>query len=156
MAQAPEPEEVPSDIEEILRRQDEALELLERLRAAEPFASLEPPHLGGGRRDFRRWPTPRDVTLELHNGLEWRDVRPLDMGVGGVRLTEAPSWVQGPVPVRLTAPGLGCAVIALADIMWKDPKDGKAGLRFEFQDDEEREQWSGALIDALLAEHALK
>jgi hypothetical protein len=41
--------------------------------------------------------------------------------------------------------------------MWREGggNDVKAGLRFEFQDDEERDQWSGGLIDALLARHAL-
>jgi len=39
-------------------------------------------------------------------------------------------------------------------VMWRD-KQGKAGIRFEFTDNEERDQWSGGLIDALLARHAL-
>jgi len=144
--------DIPTDIEAILRRQDEALVLLERLRAEEPLAHARQ-QAGGGRRDFRRWPTPPGVTVEMHDGLKWQAAECLDMGVGGARLGRLPAWVEGPIPARLRAPGVG-GVIVLADVMWKD-REGRAGLRFEFQDDEERDLWSGALIDALLAGHAL-
>lgn len=143
-----------ADVEEILRRQDEALALLERLRANEPFAPASAEHEGGGRRDFRRWPAPPGVTLEMHDGLDWHAADCQDMGVGGARLNSLPSWVKGPAPARLKAPG-NQPVLVLADVMWRDGQAGSAGLRFEFQDDEERDQWSGALIDALLARHAL-
>jgi hypothetical protein len=144
--------EVPEDVEAILHRQDEALALLERLRAEEPPVRTRQ-QAGGGRRDFRRWPTPPGVTVEMHDGLRWHPAECLDMGVGGARLGQLPTWVDGPAPARLRAPGVG-GVIVLADVMWKD-REGRAGLRFEFQDDEERDLWSGALIDALLAGHAL-
>lgn len=144
--------EIPPDVEAALDRQDAALSLLERLRAEQPL--LRPrAAVGGGRRDFRRWPTPAGVSLELHDGLRWHDTSCLDMGVGGVRLNQVPAWVQGPVPARLKAPGLP-GILVLADIMWKD-REGRAGLRFEFHDEDERDAWSGALIDALLARHAL-
>ena len=144
--------EIPAEVEEALQRQDAALILLERLRAEEPI-SRKKAQVGGGRRDFRRWPTPPGVTVEIHNGLNWQDAPCLDMGTGGARMDKLPTWVQGPVPARLKAPGL-VSVLTLADVMWKD-KDGHAGVRFEFMDEEERELWSGALIDALLARHAL-
>jgi hypothetical protein len=147
-----EPFEVPDDVEAILHRQDEALALLERLRAEEPPVRVRP-QAGGGRRDFRRWPTPTGVTVEMHDGLRWHPAECLDMGIGGARVGHLPAWVEGPVPARLRAPGVG-GVIALVDVMWKD-REGRAGLRFEFQDEEERDLWSGALIDALLANHAL-
>ena len=148
--------EIPDDVEEVLRLQDEALALLERLRAEEPFIRPHVAH-GGGRRDFRRWPTPPGVVIELHNGLRWVAADCLDLGVGGARVEHLPTWVRGPVPGRLVAPGIASAVLVLCDVMWKDGagKDAKAGVRFEFQDEEERELWSGALIDALLARHAL-
>ncbi|MDX1933640.1 MAG: PilZ domain-containing protein [Capsulimonadales bacterium] len=144
--------EIPPDVEEALLRQDEALALLERLRAEEPVARKKS-QVGGGRRDFRRWPTPPGVTVEFHNGERWHAMDCLDMGTGGARLGQLPDWVRGPVPARLKAPGL-VSVITLADVMWRD-REGKAGLRFEFLDDEERELWAAALIDALLAGHAL-
>jgi hypothetical protein len=144
--------EIPADVADALLRQDEALALLERLRAEEPLLRVKR-QAGGGRRDFRRWPTPPGVTLELHDGLRWHMAECLDMGVGGARLRRIPSWVKGPVPARLTAPVVG-TVLVLSDVMWKD-REGHAGLRFEFQDEEERDLWSGALIDALLARHAL-
>jgi len=149
--------EMSDDVEAALRRQDEALALLDRLRAAEPYRNALPEGTGGGRRDFRRWPTPDGVTLELHDGERWSLGDCLDMGVGGARMASLPVWAEGPVPARLQAPELPNAVLVLADIMWRDGVGGKgkAGLRFEFQDDEERDAWSGALIDALLARHAL-
>jgi hypothetical protein len=152
MARLDDDFDVPEDVADALLRQDEALSLLDRLRAEEPF--LRPKkQIGGGRRDFRRWPTPPGITLEIHDGLRWYPVECLDMGVGGARLAKIPSWVQGPVPARLTAPGVG-AVLVLSDVMWKD-REGRAGVRFEFHDEEERDLWSGSLIDALLARHAL-
>ena len=152
MARQQEEFEIPSEVADALLLQDEALSLLERLRAEEPF--LRPKkQVGGGRRDFRRWPTPPGVTVEMHDGLRWHPVDCLDMGVGGARLARIPGWVKGPVPARLNAPGVG-SVLVLTDVMWKD-REGHAGLRFEFHDEEERDLWSGALIDALLARHAL-
>lgn len=147
---AEEPEE---DVEEILRLQDEAMALLERLRAEEPYHSPHGDAVGGGRRDFRRWPTPEGVTLDFHDGLQWHRADVLDLGVGGARLHSVPEWMKGPAPARLKAPGMS-SVLVLTDIMWRDGT-GKAGVRFEFYDDEERDQWSGGLIDALLARHSL-
>ena len=149
------------DVEEILRRQDEAMALLERLRVEEPFLAPHPEHSGGGRRDFRRWPAPEGVTIELHDGARWHETVCTDMGVGGARVSHLPFAMQGPAPARLKAPGVA-PILVLADVMWREGvgggdgrEGGKAGLRFEFTDDEERDQWSGGLIDALLARHAL-
>jgi hypothetical protein len=146
----------PGDVEEILRLQDEAMALLERLRVEEPLQPAHVDHMGGGRRDFRRWPPPEGVTLEMHDGLRWHRAECTDMGVGGARVNRLPFTVKGPVPARLKAPGIA-TVLVLSDVMWREGggNDVKAGLRFEFQDDEERDQWSGGLIDALLARHAL-
>lgn len=141
-----------TDIEEALRRQDEAMALLERLRLAEPVTKAKADPAGGGRRDFRRWPAPEGVTLELHNGTRWERTEAADLGIGGVRLERVPAWLQGPVPARLTS-GTTPAVLALTDIMWRDGAGG--GLRFEFGDTEERDQWTATLIDALLARYAL-
>lgn len=143
-----------SDVEAALHLQDQAIMLLERLRAEEPFLDDPDAHTGGGRRDFRRWPTPDGVTLEMHDGLRWHMADCLDMGIGGARLNSLPDWVEGPVPVRLRALATP-SVLVLADMMWRDKESGKAGLRFEFSDEEERDQWSGGLIDALLARHAI-
>lgn len=143
------------DVEAILHRQDEAMALLERLRSEEPYAPPKSEHgTGGGRRDFRRWPAPEGVTLEVHDGLKWHGTDCTDIGVGGVRIENAPAWLEGPLPARLKAPDIG-AILVLADVMWRDKGKKTAGLRFEFQDNEERELWSGGLIDALLARHAL-
>ncbi|MDQ2800326.1 MAG: PilZ domain-containing protein [Armatimonadota bacterium] len=142
------------DIEETLRKQDEALALLERLRIAESTSATAEMHPGGGRRDFRRWPAPEGVTVELHNGDGWKTAAASDLGIGGVRVTNVPTWLDGPVPVRLKSASVP-AILALADLMWRDGKTGAAGLRFEFQDPEERDQWTAALIDALLARYAL-
>lgn len=144
---------VPDDVEEILRRQDEALALLGRLRAAEPFRRPRPDTLGPRRREFRRWPIPEGVSLELHDQEQWQRAPVLDMGVGGARLAGLPEFADGPTPGRLKAPS-SQAVLVLCDVMWKDT-DGRAGLRFEFLDEDERESWSGGLIDALLARHAV-
>lgn len=145
--------EVPEDVEAILRRQDEALALLERLRAAEPFRRPKADTAGARRREFRRWPTPEGVLLELHDGAAWQVAPVMDMGVGGARLESLPAFADGPTPGRLKAPSVQ-NVLVLCDVMWKD-KDGRAGLRFEFRDEDERENWSGGLIDALLARHAV-
>lgn len=142
------------DIESILRRQDEALALLDRLRSLEPLVQPKTAPIGGGRRDFRRWPLPPGVALELHDGERWRAMTVTDLGVGGVRLHSVPGWVEGPLPARLTTPTTPPTLV-LADIMWRDGKD-KLGLRFEFTDNEERDLWSGGLIDALLARHAVE
>lgn len=141
------------DVEEALRRQDEALALLERLRVTEPAVALEP-HPGGGRREARRWTAPKSVTVEVHDGLAWRTVTCSDLGIGGARLTALPSWLEGPAPIRLRGAS-GPAVLGLADLMWRDAKLGAAGLQFEFGDPEERDQWTVVLIDALLARYAL-
>ena len=142
------------DIEEILRRQDEAMALLERLRLAEPVGSAADERDGGGRRDFRRWPIPEGVTLELHDTSRWQAIPCSDMGIGGARISALPEWMRGPVPARLKA-GSGPAILTLADTMWRDAESGAAGLRFEFLDIEERDYWTGVLIDALLARYSL-
>jgi len=141
------------DVEDALRRQDEALALLERLRIAEPAVASET-HPGGGRREARRWTAPKSVTVELHDGLTWRAVTCSDLGIGGARLTAVPIWLEGPAPIRLRGTS-GPAVLGLADLMWRDAKMGSAGLQFEFGDTEERDQWTVVLIDALLARYAL-
>lgn len=141
-----------ADIERALLRQDEAMALLERLRLAEPLAKVKPDPAGGGRRDFRRWPAPAGVTLDLHNGTQWRRADVADLGIGGARLTQLPSWMDGPAPARLGS-DQNPAIFVLADIMWRDGAGG--GLRFEFGDTEERDQWTATLIDALLARYAL-
>jgi len=141
------------NVEAALRRQDEALSLLERLRIAEPAVALEA-HPGGGRREARRWTAPKSVTVELHDGLTWRAVTCSDLGIGGARLTAVPSWLEGPAPIRLRGAS-GPAVLGLADLVWRDAKMGAAGLQFEFADTEERDQWTVVLIDALLARYAL-
>jgi hypothetical protein len=142
------------EVEEALRRQDEALALLERLRIMEPATAIAEGHPGGGRRDFRRWPAPRGVTVELHDGEGWQIATASDLGIGGVRVTALPADFAGPVPVRLKS-AEGMAVLALADLMWRDGQAGAAGLRFEFLDPEEHDQWTVLLIDALLAKYAL-
>ncbi len=141
------------DVEEALRRQDEALTLLERLRIAEPTVASEA-HPGGGRREARRWTAPKSVTVELHDGLTWRAVTCSDLGIGGARLAAVPAWLQGPAPIRLRGAS-GPAILGLTDLVWRDAKTGAAGLQFEFGDPEERDQWTVLLIDALLARYAL-
>jgi hypothetical protein len=142
------------EIEETLRRQDEALALLERLRIAEPGVAAPSDHLGGGRRDFRRWPAPEGISVEMHDGSGWQTALFNDLGIGGTRLSVVPTWLLGPVPVRLKS-SAGPAVLALGDLMWRDGPTGAAGLRFEFSDAEEHDQWTAMLIDALLARYAL-
>jgi len=142
------------DIEEALRRQDEALALLERLRIAEPASGATGENSGGGRRDFRRWPAPDSLTAELHDGLRWQPAPCSDLGIGGARLSAVPEWLKGPVPVRLKGE-TGQAVLALGDLMWRDAANNAAGLRLEFQDTDERDLWTATLIDALLARYAL-
>ena len=141
------------DVEDALRRQDEALALLERLRMAEP-AVAPAAYPGGGRREARRWTAPKSVTVELHDGLTWRAVTCSDLGIGGARLTTVPAWLVGTAPMRLRGAS-GPSVLGLADLVWRDAKMGLAGLQFEFGDPEERDQWTVVLIDALLARYAL-
>jgi plasmid stabilization system protein ParE len=142
------------NVEAALRRQDEAMMLLERLRLAEPTGPKSGDTAGGGRRDFRRWPAPEGVLVELHDGSVWQAAPSSDLGIGGVRLSAVPAWLDGPVPVRLRGVS-GPAVLTLGDIMWRDGKTGAAGLRFEFSDPEEHDLWTAILIDALLARYAL-
>jgi hypothetical protein len=142
-----------ADVEAALRRQDEALALLERLRLAEPM-TMAAAGVGGGRREGRRWPPPQGVTLELHDTVRWQNVDCLDLGVGGARIQQLPDWANGPTPARLRAGRLG-AILALADVMWHDTHAGVSGIRFEFLDSEDREAWAGMLIDSLLARYAL-
>lgn len=142
------------DIERLLMKQDEALALLERLRIAEPTGAKEQTDAGGGRRDFRRWPAPEGVTVEMHDGEGWQAAAFSDLGIGGARLTAVPDWLDGPVPVRLRGASAP-ATLAMGDVMWRDAATGAAGLRFEFQDPEERDNWTALLIDALLARYAL-
>ncbi|MBV9852164.1 MAG: hypothetical protein JO250_21060 [Armatimonadetes bacterium] len=143
-----------ADVETILERQDEAMALLERLRMAEPAGARRLTGGGGGRRDFRRWPTPDGVTLELHDGIRWHAADCVDLGVGGGRVKDLPEWANGPTPARLKA-GREGSVLALADVMWHDSHAETSGLRFEFLDSEEREAWAGLLIDALLSRYSL-
>lgn len=145
---------IPEEVEQALLRQDQALMLLARLRAAEPYLRPARDASGSRRREFRRWPLPEGVQIELHDGQRWRRAECLDLGPGGARLLSLPAWMEGPVPARLTTPTTP-SVIVLADTMWKEAATGHAGIRFEFQDDEEREVWSGGLIDALLVRHAV-
>ncbi len=142
------------DVEAALRRQDEAMLLLERLRLVEPAGAKSEEAVGGGRRDFRRWPAPEGVTVEMHDGSAWQPAPSSDLGVGGVRLSAVPAWLDGPVPVRLRGVS-GPAVLTLGDLMWRDEKTGAAGLRFEFSDPEEHDLWTAILIDALLVRYAL-
>jgi hypothetical protein len=93
------------------------------------------------------------VSLELHDSAGWKPADVMDMGVGGARLNKLPSFADGPTPARLKSPS-SQAVLVLCDVMWKD-NDGRAGIRFEFRDEDERDNWSGGLIDALLARHAV-
>ncbi|MBC8102803.1 MAG: PilZ domain-containing protein [Cytophagales bacterium] len=146
--------EIDSETEAALRRQDEALLLLERLRSEEPFGFSNAKKIPGQeRRDFRRWAMPPGITIEMHDGTRWCKINCSDVGVGGARTDFLPSWADGPTPVRLK--GAAGAVIVLSDIMWHGTSANQAGIRFEFLDDEERDFWSGTLIDALLARHSL-
>ena len=140
------------EVERALRRQDEALALLERLRRKEPVLKAGEGAVGG-RREGRRWPTPEGVTLELHDGERRQAADCRDLGIGGGRVQGLPEWANGPTPARLRGHG-GRSVLVLSDVMWRDPKTGTTGLRFEFLDAEERDQWTGLLIDALLAKYA--
>jgi hypothetical protein len=143
-----------NEVEAVLKRQDEAMALLERLRDQErdqpPLASQQPE----SRREFRRWPAPDTVTLELHDGESWAGVKCTDMGVGGAKVGGFPAWAEGPTPARLRA-APAAAVLVLADVMWQDRATATAGLRFEFFDNEERDRWAGSLLDALLAAYSV-
>ncbi len=143
-----------NDLDMALRKQDDALALLERLRLAEASGAKPADAPGGGRRDFRRWPAPEGITVEMHDGGTWQPAPSSDLGVGGARLTQVPAWLDGPVPVRLRGVS-GPAVLTLGDLMWRDGETGAAGLRFEFADSEDHEAWTALLIDALLARYAL-
>ena len=145
--------EIPGDVEAILLRQDEALSLLSRLRESEPYRKPRLDTQGKKRREFRRWPIPEGVGIELHDGDNWRKMDCNDLGIGGARVIW-PADLEAPLPARLTTPSAPAALV-LADIMWRDAKSELVGLRFEFQDEDERETWSGGLIDALLARHAV-
>lgn len=140
--------------EEIFRRQDEAMALLERLRVAEPFVRTMPQHIGGGRRQFRRWPTPSGVTLELHDGSKWGRIECSDIGVGGARVIVLPSWANGPAPARLKALNAP-AILVLSNVVWRDNNGTSAGLSFDFLGNDEHELWATSLIDALLAQYSL-
>jgi len=148
--------EVSDEVEAILGRQEQALRLLEQLRADLPLNSKRRRKgVGGGRRDFRRWPTPETVSIEIHDSRHWHLLDSLDCGVPGVRVAALPSWVgDGPVVVRVTTPDSG-PVLALGDIMWRDKKTRTAGIFFEFQTEDDREAWGEGLIEALLSRHAL-
>lgn len=143
-----------NEMDAALRKQDEALALLERLRITEGSKPKPADAPGGGRRDFRRWPAPEGIMVELHDGGGWQTVFSSDLGVGGARLTTVPVWLEGPVPVRLRGE-TGPAVLTLGDLMWRDGASGAAGLRFEFSDSEDHDLWTAMLIDALLARYAL-
>jgi hypothetical protein len=149
----PDEERDDIDIEEIFRRQDDAMILLERLRTSEPAVGAPQTQPGGGRRQFRRWPMPPGVTIELHDGETWHAVECTDMGVGGARVNRLPAWMNGPVPARLKS-GEGVAVLVLSDIMWRDGNKA-AGLGFDFLGRDEHELWATSLIDALLAQYSL-
>lgn len=151
---ATELKDAENDLDAALRKQDDALALLERLRVSEPSAPKSADASGGGRRDFRRWPAPEGVTVELHDGVGWRVAPSSDLGVGGARLAPVPAWLDGPVPVRLRG-AAGSAVLTLGDLMWRDTATHSAGLRFEFADAEDHDLWTALLIDALLARYAL-
>jgi hypothetical protein len=140
------------EIEAALQRQEEAMALLERLRMAEPSGNKRPESPGGGRRDFRRWPAPEGLTVDLHDGSVWRKADCADIGIGGARLAAIPEWLKGPVPARLKT-AVAPSVLVLMDVMWRDAKAG--GVKFEFGDPEERDEWTAALIDALLARYSL-
>jgi hypothetical protein len=142
--------DIPEDVEEALRRQDEALALLDSLRQREPFRppSSQENKLAGNR-EFRRWPCPDTVTLELHDGKKWQVIPMKDLGIGGTRVPNLPDWAFGPTPGRLKAPQVA-GILILSDVMWKDKEGEGAGLRFEFMDAAERDFWAGGLIDALL------
>lgn len=147
-----EPAGIPEEVAEALRLQDEAMLLLDRLRIEEPYRRKKTDAAGDRRRTFRRWPAPDGVSVEVHNGEKWCAVAIRDIGVGGAFCETLPSWMEGPAPVRLKAPSVS-GILGLADIMWRDGESG--GVRFDFLDPEERQVWSDALIDALLARHAL-
>ena len=76
------------------------------------------------------------------------------MGIAGARFRNWPDEAETPVPVRLRREGQTIALV-LADMMWRDPQEGLAGMRFEFVDHEVRDHWAVNLIDALLARYAL-
>lgn len=138
------------DVDEALRRQDEALAQLEKLRATSRLRRRRTDQTGGKRRQSRRWPVPSGITVELFDGDAWMHVPVVDIGVGGVRVASLPTWMIGPAPCRLSSPTVE-GIIVLCDVMWRTRDATEAGLRFEFDDADERDTWTEGLIDALLA-----
>ena len=147
-----ESEEV--DVEAILQREESAMALLERLRLKEPPSWKAEPNVGGGRRDFKRWPIPPGVSIELHDGQKWHLVECKDLAIGGARLVGLPTFAEGPTPARLIG-SIPVPVLVLSDLMWIDREADMAGVHFEFLDNDERDLWAGSLIDALLARYAI-
>ena len=146
--------ELDGAVAEALLRQDSALALLERLRGTEPFRLSQKESRRMERRSGLRWPKPTDVTIELHDGVTWHAVTCPDIGGGGARLLRLPEWANGPTPVRLQVRG-AIAILALADVMWRDGANGPAGLRFEFGGEEEADYWTASLTEAVLTAHAI-
>ncbi|MFY7951482.1 MAG: PilZ domain-containing protein [Armatimonadaceae bacterium] len=138
------------EVDEALRRQDEALAQLEKLRATSRLRKKRADQSGGKRRQSRRWPVPEGIVVELFDGDRWATVPVVDIGVGGVRVATLPNWMIGPAPCRLSSPTVE-GIIVLCDVMWRTGDATLAGLRFEFDDADERDTWTEGLIDALLA-----
>ena len=59
--------DIPEDAAHAFLLQDRAIALLDRLRGREPFRRERGESPGGGRRDFRRWPVPPGVVIQLHD-----------------------------------------------------------------------------------------
>ncbi len=110
------------------------------------------PVAGGGKRGagLPRKASPWKCTT-ANSG---RRLTPVTWASAARALPDVPAWLEGPAPARLKG-AASDAVLILADLMWRDSKTGAAGLRFEFQDGEERDHWTALLIDALLARYAL-
>ena len=143
-------DEIDPDVDEALRLQDEALSQLEKLRSGSTLRRRNADRSGGKRRQFRRWPAPEGIRFELYDGTRWEAVTVADIGVGGVRVLSLPIWMIGPAPCRLSTPTVE-GIIALSDVTWRTRNSSEAGIRFEFDDADERELWTEGLIDALLA-----
>lgn len=139
----------------VVTTREEAISLLGPLSAALALTRRKRTGKGGGRRDSRRWTPPEKVTFEIYDGATWHPVEALDCGIPGVRVADLPGFVgEGPALLRLTTPDSG-AVLVTGDVMWQDPSAGTAGLRFTFQNDEDREAWFEGLVEALLSRHAM-
>ena len=146
-----------ADLERALARQEEALALLERLRASDPLPLTDgeadvpappPASPADPRRESGRQAMPGHARLELHDGKMWQIVPCDDIGTGGARASALPEWAAGPTPARLhTSPPSRPAALCLSDIMWRDTAQGTAGLRFEFLSTEEQELWADILRD---------